>query len=60
MKGEKTMLMTIDKKTQPSTNSSISEHKRNMQEAAQALRNAQKLIQQRRENNHRVISRPKS
>lgn len=54
------MLMTIDKKTQPSTNSSISEHKRNMQEAAQALRNAQKLIQQRRENNHRVISRPKS
>lgn len=54
------MIMTIEKKTQPSTNSSISEHKRNMQEAAQALRNAQRLIQQRRETNHREISRPKT
>lgn len=53
------MIMTIEK-AQSSTNSSISEHKRNMQEAAQALRNAQKLIQQRREANHREISRPKS
>ena len=54
------MPQEVEKKTKPSTNSSLSEYNRHTQQANNALREAQRLIQQRREANQREITRPKT